>query len=213
MLSITDRTSFNAHVNKPSTPLQTPNKHAEIIKSNAEVYNDLAAKIRAKKAAYSLKILKKPEQPKIETIQEVAERIKQNRFKLKENHPLPVQKELKITYKNDQGVECQAIPTNHCIDQFAKRIRIIKPHLFFNNQEEILFSLAEHFNKTFKDGGKDYQKRNRTRQDPESPFVLHGRWYAFIVKPSGYILTFELTGKFRAFNKIHTSKKEVDSES
>ena len=45
MLSITDRTSFNAHVNKPSTPLQTPNKHAEIIKSNAEVYNDLAAKI------------------------------------------------------------------------------------------------------------------------------------------------------------------------
>ena len=212
MLEIIDRTSYRSHLQKPPVAPEKPiTLPREEHKSLVQTLNDFASNLRAKKQAYSPKILKKPEPPKIETVQEVAERIKQNRQKRKENLPLQIQKELKIVYKNDQGIECEAIPTIHCIDQFINRIRIIKPHLYFNNEDEVLLSFAEHFNKTFREGGKEYQNRNRKRHDPESPFVLHGRWYAFIVKPSGHILTFELTGKFRGFNKIHTVKKPLDS--
>lgn len=216
MLEIVNRTSYHSHLQKPPTPIQMPIATIrEEPKSQAQTLAEFASNLRAKKASYQPKMLKKPEPPapvKVESVQEVAERIKQNRLKRKENAPLPVEKELKVVYRNDDGIECVGYPTDHCISQFAKRIRIIKPHLNFNSRKEVLLSLAEHFNKAKRDGSNEYVKRNARRHDPTSPFAMIGRWYAFIVKPDGTILTFELGGKYRHMNKIHSVKKNIDSQ-
>lgn len=215
MFEIVNRTSFNAHLQKPVQGIPEPPAAISLPpKSQAEMLMEFASNVRAKKASYEPKMLKKPappEPPKVETVQEVAERIKEKRLTRKENAPLPVQKELRIVYRDDNGSECIGYPTDHCISQFAKRIRIIKPHLVFNSRKDTLLSLAEHFNKAKRDGSNEYVKRNAKRHDPTSPFAMIGRWYAFIVKPDGTILTFELGGKYRHMNKIHSAKKIVDT--
>lgn len=213
MLPIIDRTSFNAHVNKPPTPIQEPLYNSQqLAKPNAEIYNELAAKIRAKKSEYSPNKIKEKIEEKPETIQEVAERIKQKRLKLKANMPLPVEKGLpQLKYVDKNGNECAASASNHALLQFEWRIKFIKPHLVFREHDDLFLSFAHHFNNSERISGNGYMRRNMRRKDAESPFVLgFDDAGAFIVKPDGIILTFELIGAFRRFNKAF--QKSLDGE-
>ena len=216
MFEIVNRTSFNAHLQKPVQGIPEPPAAISLpSKSQAEMLMEFASNVRAKQASYEPKILKKPappEPPKVETVQEVAERIKEKRLTRKENAPLPVQKELRITYKNKRGEEFEAYPTQHSLIQFQNRIRILKPHLVFSERKELMASFSYHFMKSQRISERGYNLRNKKRREADSPFVIGdpGR-YAFIVKPDGTILTFELIGKYRKLNKIHSAKKIVDT--
>lgn len=216
MLEIINRTSYRSHLQQPPTAILTPIETTkEDVKSQAQILSEFASNLRAKKQAYSPKILQKPEPPippKVETVQEVAKRIKENRLKRKENHALPVEKQLKLTYKNKKGNECEAYPTSHALNQFRNRIRFLKPHLVFTGNKELMASFCYHFMKAQRISERGYNLRNKKRREADSPFVLGdpGR-YAFIVKPDGTILTFELIGRHRKLNKIHTVKKNVDA--
>lgn len=202
MFQITDRTMPRLHVQQPSKGIPAPS--APPI-TQAEFYNKLANDIRQKKRAFQT-----TNKPKIETIQEVAERIKQNRLAIKTNLPLPVEKELKPIYLDKNGNQCVAKITTHCLDQFNKRVKLVKTHLDFQDEKDLWACFCEHFNKAKRMSTDAYRRRHQIRREAETPFILGGDFYAFVVKPCGTALTFELRGKYKHLNRFHTRKKTID---
>lgn len=115
-------------------------------------------------------------------------------------------KELPNTFRcvTRSGELIEVCPTIHAIDQFVWRYLIIDKcsELEWMNNNSAVYVMMNVFNKGKRISDDDHQYRNNNRKDSESAMVWGDSKMQFIVNTTNHlILTSELSGKYRPFNK------------
>lgn len=221
MLKIVDRRSManvmrnaiEAKVNAEPKPAANP----------TEMYSQMAESIRRKRASISALVPPskhaKRNAPQVvtisepdESLSEIADRIRDGRIRESAITPIPVLRssENGFKFRDRHGNLIKAEPTFHAIQQFVRRIALIKPHLRFGRHEDVLRSMIDHFNKCQRVTDEYMEDRKSKYKLPMTPIMIGTKSYGFVVSPNGSIITFELRGKFGALNRVHHVEKAYD---
>ena len=205
MLNIVDRTKPRL-VSKSNTPVHVvATVVTEPVLNKVEEFNRMAEAIRAKKALQKPKMpeYKKAQPPKVKFFLEVANEIKLKRLERKDPVALkPDTRPLEFRCNRKTGEAFIVTPTVHAICQFKWRYWIVDPTLRYEDQDEVLVVMKHVFNKGKRIANDDYLYRNRRRRDSISAMVWGTKEISFLIDTTtGTIITCELNGAYRKFNK------------
>lgn len=146
---------------------------------------------------------------KVKSLAEVAAEIQAKRAERTNISELKrVEAPTKFICTRKSGESIELYPTQHAIEQFRWRYFILNRDFNRDDERELIHTMILVFSHGKRVSNEIYQKRSQIRNAPVSAMVWGTRTMKFIIDPvSNSIITCELSGKYKKFNRSHFKDK------
>lgn len=182
--------------------------------NSMEAFSRAAEEMKARRRVSSPKVelpVARVEHPKVETksLAEVAAEIQAKRVERTKTLALPkIEAPTKFICTRKSGESIELYPTLHAVDQFRWRYFILDRSFNYRDESKLIATMIQVFSQGERVSNEIYQKRSQMRNAPVSAMVWGTRTMKFIIDPvSNSIITCELSGKYKKFNRSHFKDK------